>query len=487
MIAVSSRGTSFRALARYLEAGRSGEDPDRMAWISSRNLPTADPELAARIMRATAEQSQRIQKPVYHLAISFDPTDCVDRVMMEHIADRVLTTLKLQDHQVVIVAHQDREHPHMHLMVNRVHPVTGLSWDGSHDFRRIQEILRATEREFDLREVPGRLAKVPDRDIPDRPDFTPGERRQCQRGEPVFIERVRAHAQEFREATSWDGLEARLARHGLSIVRKGQGIVITDGTYEAKASRIARDLSLRGLERRYGVLYDVRHSSATLTPIGIATRDLRRFEYVRDLTAQQYDAELAVIDAQNRADCAHTSAKRHARAADAFAASLATVYRNPHAARAAFDQLVTARGPRVAIQTLRGHPDKLGTLQTTTQRRLGGLLTSLHDGAARHHATHAAETASALLGTERPRAHEAADAGRAAAHAVRRAAQARAALSGLPDLTTLGRAMAHHTTTLLPAELRHLHTLTVAPHRALIQNARGYVRDFIRGDDERER
>jgi hypothetical protein len=457
MIAVSSKGQSFRALAVYLATGRTGQEHDRVEWSSGRNLPTNDPEVAAKLMRATAKQNHRIQKPVYHLTLSFDPNDPVDRARMEQIADRVLMRLGLTDHQTVIVSHRDKDHPHMHIMINRVHPETSRVWDMSHDYRKIQEILRATEREFGLREVPGRLAQVPDRDAPDRPDFTQGELRQRQRGESVFIERVRAHAQEFREATSWDGLEARLVRHGLSIVRKGQGIVITDGTYEAKASRIARDLSFCGLERRYGVPYDHRHSSVAITPMGIANRDIRRFEYVRELTAQQYDAELAVIDAQNRLDRAHTSAQRHARATEAFSMSLATIYHDPNAARIAFDQLVTARGPRVAIQTLRDHPDKLGPLQTTTQRRLGGLLTSSHDRTARHNAPYAAEAASALLATECLRPYEVADTTRAAARAAHRATQARAALSGLPELTTLERTVAHHAKMLLPSEIRYLH------------------------------
>jgi hypothetical protein len=100
MIAVSSKGKSFRALAVYLAVGRSGQEHDRIAWSTWRNLPTDDPELAAYIMRATAAQSQRVQKPVYHLAISFDPTDNVDRALMERIADRVLRRLDL--HAVVV-------------------------------------------------------------------------------------------------------------------------------------------------------------------------------------------------------------------------------------------------------------------------------------------------------------------------------------------------------------------------------------------------
>lgn len=79
MIAVSSSGKSFRALANYLAAGRTGEERDRVAWSVARNLPTNDPELAATFMRATAAQSAKVEKPVYHVVLSFDPADMPDR------------------------------------------------------------------------------------------------------------------------------------------------------------------------------------------------------------------------------------------------------------------------------------------------------------------------------------------------------------------------------------------------------------------------
>ena len=99
MIAVSSSGKSFRALAAYLARGRSGDEPDRVAWSTSRNLPTGDPELAAVFMRATAGQSDRVEKPVYHIALSFDPGDQVDRATMELVASKVLDRLGLAEHQ----------------------------------------------------------------------------------------------------------------------------------------------------------------------------------------------------------------------------------------------------------------------------------------------------------------------------------------------------------------------------------------------------
>jgi relaxase-like protein len=154
VIGVSSSNKSFRVLARYLAEERNAEEQNRVAWATSRNLPTDDPELSARIMRATAAQNVRVKDPVYHLALSFDPGDTVDRAAMERVADRVLEALHLQEHQILIVAHADREHAHMHLMINRVHPETGKVWSRWQDYPTIQRALREEEEAMGLRRVP---------------------------------------------------------------------------------------------------------------------------------------------------------------------------------------------------------------------------------------------------------------------------------------------------------------------------------------------
>jgi hypothetical protein len=43
-----------------------------------------------------------------------------------------------------------------------------------------------------------------------------------------------------------------MAAHGLRLERKGQGLVITNGEREAKASRVARDFSFAQLQERLG-------------------------------------------------------------------------------------------------------------------------------------------------------------------------------------------------------------------------------------------
>ena len=68
---MSSSARSFGALARYLVDGRSEDNAERVAWSTSRNLPTDDPELAGKIMRATAAQNVRVDKRQAPIASAF--------------------------------------------------------------------------------------------------------------------------------------------------------------------------------------------------------------------------------------------------------------------------------------------------------------------------------------------------------------------------------------------------------------------------------
>jgi hypothetical protein len=276
--------------------GRTGLEEGRIGWASARNLPTDDPELAATLMRATAAQNVRVEKPVYHLALAFDPDDPVDRATMERVADRVLARLGLEEHQALIVAHRDREHPHLHILVNRVHPETGKVWDRWQDMPTIQQVLREEERALGLREVPGHLhareggrnnelaslGEQPARALGDGERAVergagqdlrspggavraPGERddgaplsgvRDADKGRrpgnPTLVERARMALPALRDAGSWEQVDRALGDAGLRLERRGSGLVVTDGERYAKASSIGPDLTLRRLEARLG-------------------------------------------------------------------------------------------------------------------------------------------------------------------------------------------------------------------------------------------
>jgi hypothetical protein len=237
-------GKGFLGLVRYLEKGPAGEERDRVEWVESRNLPTDDPETAARLMAAYARESVRTQRPVYHLVISADPGDPVDRASMSHVADAVLRELGLSEHQVLIIAHNDTDHPHMHLVVNRVHPETHRAWENGWDWPKIEKALRAEEVALGWRIVPGKHAPVPGREPP-APALV--------RGDPAFLRMVQERAGPVLErARSWGEVQQGLAPAGLSLRVKGGGLSIHDGRQEVKASDVGSAFSRGKLEQRFG-------------------------------------------------------------------------------------------------------------------------------------------------------------------------------------------------------------------------------------------
>jgi hypothetical protein len=106
-------------------------NPDRVLWTSTRELALEEPEAAAVVMRATAAQGHT-EKPLQHLSISLAPGEHLTREQWEQVIDTTMRDLGLEGHQALIVAHQDTNHEHIHLMVNRVHPETLRAWDRCH-------------------------------------------------------------------------------------------------------------------------------------------------------------------------------------------------------------------------------------------------------------------------------------------------------------------------------------------------------------------
>ena len=254
------------------DGGRLGEmsSPEsrgeRVLWVDERGLGTTDPEQAARIMAITAERSQRVRQPALHFIVAFDPKDArrgrVDAESMREIAGELTEKLGLTDHQMLIYAHGDRKHPHLHFLVNRVHPETGRAWSQRNIGLRLTTLCREIAEERGLNALKERSRdQERGRDTDRTGPVSDGEYRTAQREgrEPkapfdrnALAELRTSLAPAFREETSWAGLSGRLAAQGLYLRAKGQGLIVTDGRAYAKLSQLGKTVRLKELEARFG-------------------------------------------------------------------------------------------------------------------------------------------------------------------------------------------------------------------------------------------
>ena len=164
---VNEFGRSFKGLSGYLLRGPNNDNPERVDWTVTHNLGTDDPELAWRIMADTSRRADELKKaagfgaggrkskgPVLHYVLSWKPGEA-ETLTKEEMQRAALDSLKVlgkqrskrrnmktqsgDEHQAVIVAHRDKGHCHVHVMLNRVHPEHGLSMPSYKDFVRLSD------------------------------------------------------------------------------------------------------------------------------------------------------------------------------------------------------------------------------------------------------------------------------------------------------------------------------------------------------------
>ncbi len=257
MIASVNTCRSFRNLARYLERPKTGrEHKTRVGWIETRYLILAeDLREAAREMNIMAGGNEYVQSPVLHASVSWAPEDNPTREQMQEVADGLLDTLGMKDHQAIFVAHADEGYAHLHIMANRVHPQTRKAARLYMSWFKVEQYLRRAERQMGFREVPGHLYQLEGQKRPDRSQsLSKGAYKGVVRdGMPPFQMLVRrAAGDDFEQAQSWEELVRRLRGHGLELKARKRGLVVTDGAEYAKSSSVMPGISAQKLADRYG-------------------------------------------------------------------------------------------------------------------------------------------------------------------------------------------------------------------------------------------
>lgn len=156
---ITSGGTSFKGAAAYYLHDKNRITNERVAWTHTENLITNDPHKAWKVMAYTAKEAERLKevsgqkmtgrklsKPVFSYSLAWHPEQNPDKDHMLETAKKSLGALGLTEHEVIIIAHSDEPQRHVHLLVNRVHPLTGLASDTGNSKLKLSDFAREYER-----------------------------------------------------------------------------------------------------------------------------------------------------------------------------------------------------------------------------------------------------------------------------------------------------------------------------------------------------
>ena len=163
--AITAGGRSFRGAALYYlhDKRQHGEaerfTSERVAWVETVNLPTGDPERAWRIMAHTAlaqaelkaaagtkATGRKLENPVFAYSLAWHPEERPTKAEQIEAARSSIEAQGLEQHQAMIVCHDDEPQAHVHIIVNRVHPATGKAATLSNSKLKLSQWAEAYER-----------------------------------------------------------------------------------------------------------------------------------------------------------------------------------------------------------------------------------------------------------------------------------------------------------------------------------------------------
>ena len=232
-----------------------GKGEERCTWYMAGNLDgldrQKDAELAVEVMEVLQQGNVRAKgNKTYHLVISFHPEDRrLTPAELEGVVRRAVRAAGLGEHQYIAVRHSEQEHEHLHVAVNKIHPETLKIHHPYKAIPAFQALASVLEQELGLHRVDrtrGRSQSHRARDFESHRSIESFSR---------WARRTIGDAMGHDRIGSWPALHDELARFGVRLVRRGNGLAIVDATrpnLACKASALGRGWSKRRLCERYG-------------------------------------------------------------------------------------------------------------------------------------------------------------------------------------------------------------------------------------------
>ncbi|RCT89653.1 TraI/MobA(P) family conjugative relaxase [Acinetobacter baumannii] len=180
----------------------------------------------------------------YHLIVSFPPDEKPSKEILEKIEDELIESIGLADHQRISAVHNDTDHYHLHILINKIHPVSYNNVEPYYDKKSLMKKCDELETKFGLTATNHGL---------DKNSKTQKTEQEIYQEEATLKNFVSENLEtQIKTASSWQELHDLLADYNIELNRKGQGLVFKSDDITVKASTVNRDFSLSKLKAKLG-------------------------------------------------------------------------------------------------------------------------------------------------------------------------------------------------------------------------------------------
>ncbi len=230
MIGKVIKGKSFKGCISYVMDKKDAE------LIAVEGVFAIDKESIINSFYMQSLMNPKLAKSVGHIPLSYSKEDSsrLTNAMMVELAKEYMEMMKIENTQYIIVRHNDTEHPHCHIVFNRVNN-EGKTISDKKDYARNERVTKALKEKYSLTFGQGK-EKVNTRKLND-PD-------------KIKYELYRSIKTALEESTEWIQFHGKLKRQGINIQFKYkgktfdvQGMSFKKGDCSFKGSEIDRNFS----------------------------------------------------------------------------------------------------------------------------------------------------------------------------------------------------------------------------------------------------
>lgn len=237
MMAKITKGSSFGGCVRYVLTKKDAR------LIAANGVLVGTHKVIAQSMEDQAQMNPRLGKTVGHISLNFSSQDRekVDNAFMVKVAGEYMQKMGIKDTQFIIVRHNDREHPHCHIVFNRVSN-SGKTISDQKDRHRSVKACRALTEKYGL------YLKTNDakQDV---------KREQLRGPDKVKYEIHDTIKSALPLCSNWNQLEKRLERQGVSVTYKykggtnqKEGVIFSKDGQSFNGSKVDRQYSFSKLD-----------------------------------------------------------------------------------------------------------------------------------------------------------------------------------------------------------------------------------------------
>ena len=249
MISKVIQGNSFDGICKYLCS-----DQGRAKVLDCSGVRGYDYKLMSKDFNEQKGLNPSLKRPVLHMILSYYPGEQIKDWEMIYIAREYMKELSIKDTQYAIVKHSDRDHPHTHIIINRIDSngkTIKDNWIGLKGKKVAQKLT-----------IKHHLRVSESKNL----NFTHLER--LNEFEAKKYEIYQAILESLPRSHNIQDLENHLKKYKIEVLYKYkgqtkelQGISFKSGEYKFKGSEVDRRFSLKNLEKIVAQVF-LKHTSS---------------------------------------------------------------------------------------------------------------------------------------------------------------------------------------------------------------------------------